>query len=241
MTDEEILQLAEDLSRMSDEWEEAAEERRETIVKIIIALLALEGDPFSPFIRRDWAGLFGDAYRRAGVPDIDLQRRVDRIRETYPDANLPAQKAELIRERTRSALDRIGEGVEQRLRQARISDASTEAVQDALEKQLERDVDKVTTEMTEAQTVTDRATLESMGSEFYTYVGPLDEKNRPFCADVASRTQVFTPKGIQALNDHPLLNAEVPPSVATLCGGYNCRHVWAPVDGPPEGWDVNDG
>lgn len=241
MDEEERQRLAEDLARMADEWLDEAKDRRDRIIKVVIALLALEDDPFSPFIRRDWSNLFGEAYRRAGVPELNLQQRVDRIRDTYPDASLPPQKAEMIREGTRTSLDRVGQGIENRMRQARLSEASVEATRSALEKQLEKDVNSTSLELSETQTVTDRVVLESMGAEYYQYVGPLDEKNRPFCADVASRNQVFTPLGIEMLNNHPELHPEVPPNVALVCGGYNCRHVWAPAPRLPEGWEVNNG
>lgn len=241
LTEEEVQQLVDDLSRMVDEWQETAKERRDVIIKLVIALLALEDDPFSAFRRRDWASLFGEAYRRAGVPEVDLQRRVDRIRETYPDATLPVEKAELLREKTRTALDRIGQGVEARIQQSRLSDAPADDTVQAVGEQLEKDINRVTTELSETQTQTDRVVLESMGAEYYRYMGPVDEKNRPFCADVASRFEVFTPEGIEVLNNHPDLEPYVPPSVAVLCGGFNCRHVWAPVPSVPEGWGVNDG
>lgn len=68
------------------------------------------------------------------------------------------------------------------------------------------------------------------GFEFWIYAGPADQRNRVFCRDVVRRKSAFTESGIEKLNAHPDLHKYVPPNVRTMCGGYNCRHVWWPVD-----------
>lgn len=63
----------------------------------------------------------------------------------------------------------------------------------------------------------------------FIYDGPVDSKNRPFCADIAPRPRAYTRRAIEDLNGHPLLHSYVPPNVFTFCGGYNCRHLWLPM------------
>lgn len=66
---------------------------------------------------------------------------------------------------------------------------------------------------------------EEKGPLRYTYVGPLDKKNRPFCRrmrDEAKAGRTWTRAEIEALNNGSTL------SNAWLCaGGWNCRHGWA--------------
>jgi hypothetical protein len=63
------------------------------------------------------------------------------------------------------------------------------------------------------------ADIEDTVDLVYVYVGPKDAKNRPFC-----RTWV----GKAATNPERLDNGQGLP-VDDYCGGYNCRHSWAPT------------
>jgi len=67
----------------------------------------------------------------------------------------------------------------------------------------------------------------------FVYVGPRDQKNRPFC-----RTWV----GKAAVDPRKLDNGQGL-SVEDYCGGYNCRHSWAPTPIPlalDEGYRIYD-
>lgn len=55
----------------------------------------------------------------------------------------------------------------------------------------------------------------------YLYVGPRDQKNRPFCRKWVGRC-VVDPSTVKAEDGQP-------EPVTTFCGGYNCRHSWAPI------------
>lgn len=55
----------------------------------------------------------------------------------------------------------------------------------------------------------------------YAYLGPLDEKTRPFCEERVGR--VFTREEIDAMDNGQL------PNVFLTGGGYNCRHSWIAV------------
>ena len=56
----------------------------------------------------------------------------------------------------------------------------------------------------------------------FVYVGPKDQKNRPFCAKWVGKANVDPRK---------LDNGQGLP-VEDYCGGYNCRHSWAPTPIP---------
>lgn len=53
----------------------------------------------------------------------------------------------------------------------------------------------------------------------YLYVGPRDAKNRPFCREWVGKA---------VTNPDRLDNGQNLP-VEDFCGGYNCRHSWAPL------------
>jgi len=55
----------------------------------------------------------------------------------------------------------------------------------------------------------------------YLYVGPRDAKNRPFCREWIGKC-VTNPDAVPATPGQP-------EPVGTYCGGFNCRHSWAPI------------
>jgi len=61
----------------------------------------------------------------------------------------------------------------------------------------------------------------------YAYVGPTDAKNRPFCAIWMGRAdgvrKAVTREYMARLDNGQGL------AVEDFCGGYNCRHSWAPI------------
>lgn len=61
----------------------------------------------------------------------------------------------------------------------------------------------------------------------FAYVGPTDAKNRPFCAKWMGREdgvrKAVTAEFMDTLDNGQGLD------VADYCGGYNCRHSWAPL------------
>ena len=66
----------------------------------------------------------------------------------------------------------------------------------------------------------DAAAAEAEGVDLvYLYVGPRDGKNRPFCAQWVGKAVVDPSK---------MDNGQGLP-VEDYCGGYNCRHSWAPT------------
>lgn len=68
-----------------------------------------------------------------------------------------------------------------------------------------------------------RKALEVDDDPKFRYVGPLDNKTRPFCADVLARDKLFTLREIRELDRHP--DAQLEP-VFIYGGGFNCRHRW---------------
>jgi hypothetical protein len=59
-----------------------------------------------------------------------------------------------------------------------------------------------------------------MGVQRYRPFGPKDKYNRPFCAALLNKTQVYTRKQIDRMN-----NGQLPEPFLTF-GGYRCRHQW---------------
>jgi hypothetical protein len=68
--------------------------------------------------------------------------------------------------------------------------------------------------------IADAAAAEAEGVDLvYLYVGPRDGKNRPFCAQWVGKA---------VLDPSTMDNGQKLP-VEDYCGGYNCRHSWAPT------------
>lgn len=66
----------------------------------------------------------------------------------------------------------------------------------------------------------------SLGFKKYLYTGPLDDVTRAFCEEVLTERNppIYT---IEEIGD--MDNGQIG-DVWTTCGGYNCRHIWVPVD-----------
>ena len=64
------------------------------------------------------------------------------------------------------------------------------------------------------------------GVQSFYYLGPFDQKTRPFCtALISSRNQaIYTIEEIRTLDNGQGLD------VFLNGGGYNCRHRWIPLD-----------
>ncbi len=58
------------------------------------------------------------------------------------------------------------------------------------------------------------------GVEYYYYIGPNDEKTRPFCKLMLKIDKVFTLEEINKISD------ELNYPVLLYKGSYNCRHEW---------------
>lgn len=56
----------------------------------------------------------------------------------------------------------------------------------------------------------------------FLYVGPVDRKTRPFCRALVGKA--VSPARMRALDNGQQLPA------ADFCGGYGCRHSWAPME-----------
>lgn len=63
------------------------------------------------------------------------------------------------------------------------------------------------------------------GMDYYYYLGPLDEKTRPFCRHMLKIDKVFSREEID------YMSAELNYPVLEYGGSYNCRHQWVKFRG----------
>lgn len=111
-------------------------------------------------------------------------------------------------------------------------EGKTSGFRDVLENDLGRAlVTSVVDALSNTLLAWERTVLERIAPDdaVYQYAGPVDKRNREFCAAIAPQQVVRTRGAIEALNAHPLLHWYVPPNVFTYCGGVNCRHLWIPM------------
>lgn len=82
--------------------------------------------------------------------------------------------------------------------------------------------------------------LPKKGQEYYYYLGPLDEKTRPFCKKMLEMGKVFSKAEIDKLSKYLKYD------VLEFVGAYNCRHQWVRFRGkeinsaPPTVKQIND-
>jgi hypothetical protein len=75
----------------------------------------------------------------------------------------------------------------------------------------------------------------------YKYVGPKDELNRTFCAEMMAARRVFRIEDIMEMSDRSV--NEVGPDgydIFTWRGSYNCRHRWVQLVYEPKGRIINN-
>lgn len=71
----------------------------------------------------------------------------------------------------------------------------------------------------------------------FKYVGPRDNKNRKFCADMLAKNRVYRIEDIEQLSNPEFGNYDI----FTWRGSFNCRHTWAKLIYQPEGKIRNSG
>lgn len=103
---------------------------------------------------------------------------------------------------------------------------------DVLESQLQTEVDTMLSGF--SRTVTANKASE-LGLDLFIYIGPDDKITRDFCDEVLSKDPpIYTREEISAMDNGQGLDAII------YCGGYNCRHQWAPIseeEARNMGWD----
>ena len=75
----------------------------------------------------------------------------------------------------------------------------------------------------------------------FKYVGPKDEKNRPFCGEMMSQRRVFRYEDIETMSRQGV-NPVGPDgySIFEWRGSYNCRHGWVKLNYSLEGTIINN-
>jgi hypothetical protein len=71
----------------------------------------------------------------------------------------------------------------------------------------------------------------------FKYVGPRDNKNRQFCADMLSKNRVYRIEDIEQLSNPEFGNYDI----FTWRGSFNCRHTWVKLIYTAEGKIRNSG
>ena len=71
----------------------------------------------------------------------------------------------------------------------------------------------------------------------FKYVGPRDNKNRKFCADMLAKNRVYRIEDIEQLSNPEFGSYDI----FTWRGSFNCRHTWVKLVFQPEGKIRNSG
>lgn len=164
-----------------------------------------------------------DALRAAGVADLGgfAPRLADTLERLFVE-----QERQIV-----AVFDAAADEMAAALRRALVTgqdlDAAIGAVAHKLDTTFGRAaaaVDTAVAGFSRAATFEAVAALEEQGAEFgFTYLGPEDGKNRPFCERHVGRW--YTAAEIAAMQPDP----GQPSPVSVFAGGYNCRHEWVPT------------
>ena len=75
----------------------------------------------------------------------------------------------------------------------------------------------------------------------FKYVGPRDDKNRQFCAEMLSKNRVYRQEDIDNLTDNVANEEFGSYNIFLWRGSYNCRHTWVKLWYAPTGQIRNSG
>ena len=118
----------------------------------------------------------------------------------------------------------IGESIRMSISQGIANRLGTDDIADLIKRNLGRDVPRIDTIITSTLGTYQQSVIATMSEDLpndtlYEYVGPKDEKNRPICRFFLLEAPL-TRNRIETEQKGSFLDR----------GGYNCRHLWVPID-----------
>tara|TARA_Y100001973_G_C5147876_1_gene306417 strand:+ start:30 stop:698 length:669 start_codon:yes stop_codon:yes gene_type:complete len=120
--------------------------------------------------------------------------------------------------------NKIGESVRMSIAQGVSNNLDRNAIGDLIRRNLGRDMPRIDTIITSSIGVYQQSVIGAMAKDLpedtlWRYDGPRDEKNRALCREYLNK-QPLTQEQITSINPNGYYDR----------GGYNCRHLWLPVD-----------
>jgi len=120
--------------------------------------------------------------------------------------------------------NQVGESLRMSISQGVSNNLNRIQIEDLMRRNLGRDLPRIDTIITSSIGVYQQSVIGAMaedlpGDTLWQYDGPRDEKNRPLCREYLKK-QPLTQEQITAIDANGYYDR----------GGYNCRHLWLPLD-----------
>ena len=118
----------------------------------------------------------------------------------------------------------IGESIRMSIAQGVSNNLGRTGIEDLIRRNLGRDMPRIDTVITSSLGVYQQSVIGAMAQDMpvdtlWQYFGPRDNKNRPLCREYLDK-QPLTKEEIETIDANGYYDR----------GGYNCRHLWLPVD-----------
>lgn len=208
-------------ARLQRDINDAAELDLDTLATLNSYAQALEDSMYDE-IFEEFLEIYGDRAE-------DIRSRLGRatgVPFEYSGADLDVMDAIINTdfEQVTNAINEIGTTVRQEVIRGAVSGAGAQFDTGELSGRLKNNVETEvrTGEMAFNRTVSNTQAVR-LGFDKFRYSGVRDGKNRDFCAERIGET--FTLEEIERMDNGQGLD------VFSFGGGYNCRHIWVPVDG----------
>ena len=218
--DEVIKSYDDELERASREFVDDVENLKEEGLSASELLLFLAALDVATYFTQDLnMNVAVNSYMNATTSLLDELPFFGSIQEEQLLALRNIQQSNIL-----GVTSQVGESLRMSISQGVSNNLNRSQIEDLMRRNLGRDLPKIDTIITSSMGVYQQSVIGAMaedlpGDTLWRYDGPRDNKNRPLCREYLSK-QPLTQEQITSIDANGYYDR----------GGYNCRHLWLPMD-----------
>lgn len=218
--DEVIKSYDDELERASREFVDDVENLKEEGLSASELLLFLAALDVATYFTQDLnMNVAVNSYMNATTSLLDDLPFFGSIQEEQLLALRNIQQSNIL-----GVTSQVGESLRMSISQGVSNNLNRGQIEDLMRRNLGRDLPKIDTIITSSMGVYQQSVIGAMaqdlpGNTLWQYDGPRDNKNRPLCREYLSK-QPLTQEQITSIDANGYYDR----------GGYNCRHLWLPMD-----------
>lgn len=218
--DEVIQSYDDELKRASLEFVDDVESLKEEGLSASELLLFLAALDVATYFTQDLnMNIAVNSYMNATTSLLDELPFFGSIQEEQLLALRNIQQSNIL-----GVTSQVGESLRMSISQGVSNNLNRSQIEDLMRRNLGRDLPKIDTIITSSMGVYQQSVIGAMaedlpGDTLWRYDGPRDNKNRPLCREYLSK-QPLTQEQITSIDANGYYDR----------GGYNCRHLWLPMD-----------
>ena len=218
--DEVIQSYDDELERASREFVDDVENLKEEGLSASELLLFLAALDVATYFTQDLnMNIAVNSYMNATTSLLDELPFFGSIQEEQLLALRNIQQSNIL-----GVTSQVGESLRMSISQGVSNNLNRSQIEDLMRRNLGRDLPKIDTIITSSMGVYQQSVIGAMaedlpGDTLWRYDGPRDNKNRPLCREYLSK-QPLTQEQITSIDANGYYDR----------GGYNCRHLWLPMD-----------